>query len=231
MLKLVAHNIYEGGDLPPFPTNIFYEFWLAGDGVYLRAKRAGLEVLLAVAYCEVRGLSDLQPFVRLDYPRIPRELVARSLELARQAKNEWNRPLEKLFHFSFDEKAGRWRPEVPAQIQTAGSVIPVVSDAGSSYERAILELHSHHSMAAFFSTVDDEDESRSFRLFAVIGRIFQKAEIRIRVGVFGYFWEIDPELVLEMPEGLHGCSEIEAEAGETGNDYFKEVYDDFDTRA
>jgi PRTRC genetic system protein A len=226
MFKLVTHNIYEGGELPPFPSSVFYEFWLAGGGVYLRAKRTGLEVLMAVSRCEVRGLSDLQPFVKLDYPPIPRDLIARTLEISRQAKNEGNMPLEKLFHLSFDESAGRWRLEVPVQAQTAGSVKSVDSGAGSSYERAIFELHSHHSMPAFFSATDDMDEARSFRLFAVIGRIFQRAEIRVRVGLFGYFWQIDPKLVLEMPEGLHDCSEIEAEVA--GYDYFKEDCDDFD---
>ncbi|HEX2913717.1 MAG TPA: Mov34/MPN/PAD-1 family protein [Chloroflexia bacterium] len=228
MLKLVTHNIYEGGELPPFPSNVFYEFWLAEGGVYLRAKRTGLEVLMAVSRCEVRGLSDLQPFVKLEYPPIPQELVAQTLELSRQAKNERNRPVEKLFHLSFDERAWRWRLEVPEQVQTAGSVKPVDSGAGSSYERAVLELHSHHSMSAFFSPTDDMDEARSFRLFAVIGRIFQRAEIRVRVGVFGYFWQIDPELVLEMPAGLHDSSKLEDE--ETRYDFFKEVYYD-STRA
>lgn len=227
MTNLVSHYIYMGGELPPFPSNIFYEFWLAGGGVYLRAKRTGLEVLMPIADCEVRGLPDLHPFVRLDYPSIPRELLARALEIARQAKNEWNRPIEKLFHLSFDERAGHWRLEVPAQIQTAGSVIPVVSETGSSYERAILELHSHNVMAAFFSAVDDEDEARSFRLFGVIGRIFQKPEIRLRVGVFGYFWEINPDLVLEMPQELHDCFRLEAEIEITENDYFREDYDEF----
>jgi PRTRC genetic system protein A len=220
MLKLVTHNIYIGGELPPFPSNIFYEFWLASGGVYLRAKRTGLEVLMSVARCEVRGLPHLQPFVKLDYPPVPRELIARTLELSRQAKNERNRPVEKLFHLSFDERAGCWLLEVPLQVQTAGSVKPVDSGAGSSYERAILELHSHHAMSAFFSATDDLDEARSFRLFAVIGRIFQRAEIRVRVGVFGYFWQIDPNLVLEMPEGLYDSSKLEDE--ETGYDFFKE---------
>jgi hypothetical protein len=73
-----------------------------------------------------------------------------------------------------------------------------------------VEAHSHHAMPAFFSIADNRDEARSFRLFAVIGRIFKKCEIRLRVGVFGYFWDIDPGLVFDMPQELQKSPEAEA---------------------
>ncbi len=217
MFKLVTHNIYEGGILPPVSSNVFYEFWLAGNGVYFRAKRTGLEVLMPIARCQVRGLSDLQPYLKLDYPPVPGELVSQILELSRQAKDEQGQSLEKLFHLSFDEDTGRWRLEVPSQVQTAHSVRPLESGPGSSYERAFLELHSHAALPAFFSTTDDRDEARSFRLFAVIGHIFQRCEIRVRVGVFGYFWQLKPRLVLEIPGCWQDCSNSEAEIA--GYDY------------
>lgn len=199
MLKLATYNVYEGGALPPFPSSLFYEYWLAGDGVYLRAKRTGLEILMPLSPCEIRGLPSLQPFVRLDYPTVPLELYNRILDLSRQAKDNTGQSLEKLFHLSFNEAAWQWQLDVPHQWQTVGSVKPVDSGAGSSYESAFIELHSHHAMAAFFSATDDRDEARSFRLFAVIGRIFKKVEIQVRVGVFGYFWQVDPASIFEMP--------------------------------
>jgi hypothetical protein len=78
-------------------------------------------------------------------------------------------------------------------------------------------LHSHGAYPAFFSATDDRDEAHSFRLFAVIGHTFQKPQIRLRAGIFGYFWEIDPKLVLEIPEGCQSCSNSEAEIA--GYDY------------
>ncbi len=208
MLKLASHNIYEGGSLPPFRAGVLYEYWLAAGGVYLRAKRAGMEVLLPVAAGEIRGLPRLDPYLRLDYPPVPWPQVIKMVDLARQALDTYGQPLEKLFHLSFDgEETWSWRLEVPAQVQTAGSVRPLSSGAGSSYERAILELHSHHSLAAFFSDTDDRDEARSFRLFAVLGRIFDsRPEIRVRVGVFGYFWQVEARQVLDIPEWLHDCA-------------------------
>jgi PRTRC genetic system protein A len=201
MVKLVIHNIFEGRDMPPISRTVLYEYWLAGNGLFLRAKRTGLEVVLPLVHYQVKGLADLPPYLKLDYPPVPKMLVSRMLELARQAKNEQGPPLEQLFHLSYDEPACQWRLEVPAQVQTSGSVQPVESGVGSSYERAILELHSHHGLSAYFSTTDDRDEARSFRLFAVIGRIFDQPEIRVRVGVFGHFWEVSATTVLEIPEG------------------------------
>jgi hypothetical protein len=216
MLKLSTYNIYQGGELPPFAPNRLYEYWLAGAGVYLRAKRTGLEVVMPIAWCEVRGLASLAPYLKLDYPPVPLTMVNQMLEFSRRAKDAQGQPLEQLFHLSlslslslsYDARigAGGWRLEIPPQQRTAHSVKPLASGAGSSYERAILELHSHHVLSAYFSTADDRDEARSFRLFAVIGHIFDKPEIRLRVGVFGYFWQIPARFVFEIPEWLHDCN-------------------------
>ncbi|HEX2909886.1 MAG TPA: Mov34/MPN/PAD-1 family protein [Chloroflexia bacterium] len=205
MSKLVTYNIFEGGNMPPIGPTVLYEYWLAGNGLYLRAKRIGMEVLMPLAQYQVRGLPDLDPYLRMDYPPVPQELTLQMIELSRKARDAQNLPLEKLFHFSYSDAASSWQLEIPAQIQTNSSVKPVQSGTGSSYERAILEIHSHHTMRAFFSMTDNRDEARSFRLFGVIGRIFEQGEIRLRVGVFGHFWEVAASTVLELPQGVQDC--------------------------
>ncbi|MCA9947692.1 MAG: Mov34/MPN/PAD-1 family protein, partial [Anaerolineales bacterium] len=50
----------------------------------------------------------------------------------------------------------------------------------------LCDLHSHGHMSAFFSQTDDADE-QSARLFAVIGKLDTEPEIRLRVGVYGYW--------------------------------------------
>lgn len=206
MSKLVTHNIFEGEDMPPIPPTVLYEYWLAGNGLYLRAKRTGLEVLMPLTQYEVRGLPNLDPYLKLAYPPVPEELVVQTVELSRKARDIKGQPLEKLFHFSYNEDLSNWQLEVPAQVQTGSSVKSLESGTGSSYERAVLELHSHHSMRAFFSTTDNRDEARAFRLFGVIGRIFEHCEIRLRIGVFGHFWEVAANTVLELPQGLCDCT-------------------------
>ena len=74
------------------------------------------------------------------------------------------------------------------------------------YERVVIEIHSHHAMPARFSGTDDADET-GFRVYGVIGRLPEQPEIRLRVGVYGYFWEVPASWALELPDGLRDCNE------------------------
>jgi hypothetical protein len=58
--------------------------------------------------------------------------------------------------------------------------------AGSSEPAILCDLHSHGNMRSFWSSTDDADE-QSARLFAVIGRLDTQPEIRLRVGLYGYW--------------------------------------------
>jgi len=58
----------------------------------------------------------------------------------------------------------------------------------------ILDLHSHCEMGAFFSATDNRDE-QGFRLYAVLGRIFTRPEMALRVGVYGDFWTVPVGMV------------------------------------
>jgi hypothetical protein len=56
-----------------------------------------------------------------------------------------------------------------------------------------------------FSETDDKDES-GFRLYGVIGNLHQAPKIRLRVGCYGYFWEIPASWALKLPRGLMDCN-------------------------
>ena len=63
------------------------------------------------------------------------------------------------------------------------------------------DIHSHNSMKAVFSAIDDQDE-RGTRLYLVIGhleRFFPEISARISCG--GSFVPIEPSLVLEGLDG------------------------------
>ena len=57
-----------------------------------------------------------------------------------------------------------------------------VADADS----IICDLHSHGNMCAFFSQTDNADVQGA-RLYAVIGKLDSDPEMRLRVGVYGYW--------------------------------------------
>lgn len=70
----------------------------------------------------------------------------------------------------------------PPQRTTGVSVIAV----GGNDLAILCDLHSHGNMRAFWSSTDDADE-QSARIFVVVGKLGTEPEIRLRVGVYGYW--------------------------------------------
>jgi hypothetical protein len=145
-------------------------------------------------------------------PRVPAALVARMFEKSVAVCTDAGKSVEALFHLWWDGE--RWRVEFPEQIADEWNVRPVHSGEGTSTARALIELHSHHHMAAFFSAEDDADEENGFRLYAVIGDIFSRPAIRVRVGLHGYFCEVEAAEIFELPEGVRDACRMGTPEGE-----------------
>lgn len=193
---------YQITGAPPAKRGINFDYVLAGNGLFLRGEREGLSVCFPVSNHEVRGLPELSPSFEMKHDLVPVELVEAMLVLAMHYGKQG---LETLCHFTLDE-AGCWELQNPEQMRKAGSCRPLDDGPGSAYERAFIEAHSHHSMRAYFSGMDDRDET-GFRIYAVLGEIFKRPKIRVRVGVYGLFWQIPASWVFELPEGLEDCME------------------------
>ena len=62
----------------------------------------------------------------------------------------------------------------------------------------VLDIHSHASMAAFFSGGDDADEQRAERFYGVVGKLDKDVpEWKFRLRINGGFVDINPTLILE----------------------------------
>jgi len=83
------------------------------------------------------------------------------------------------------------------------------SGAGAQAHQTLVEAHSHHAMDAYFSATDDADE-QGFRLYVVLGRIFTQPCVRVRVGVYGYFFAIPATLLFELPPSIVDASGLSA---------------------
>lgn len=191
MLKLIQHHVVRDyGALPEIP-DCLYAYLLAGNGVFLNAKRPGLEVLIPVSLARIVGLPALTPYVRLAQ-RIPKCLLLHALKLSLNQL-----PNEILFWFNSKQY---WTMQVPRQIACPSSVIPMESldEMGTS---ALVDLHSHALLPPFFSTADNKDE-QGFRIYAVIGQIDKSPGIRVRVGVYGNYFDLPASTVFEMPEEI-----------------------------
>jgi PRTRC genetic system protein A len=160
---------------------LFYDYVLAGNGLFVRARSPLLEATVNIAPAEVRGLSPLEERVRLPRGKIPRSLYELALSILLG-----DRYHERYLAVTWE---GEYRLRVPPQDRDS---------CGVEYEvlpNTVLDIHSHGTMSAFFSATDDRDE-QGLRLYMVVGRLDTLLpEVEIRVGVYGYFAQVKREEV------------------------------------
>lgn len=166
------------------------EYLVGSNGVFARASRPGIAVLMPVSRHEqpLKGLAKIDPHLTVS-PSVPEALLLEMWRLSCQSCTDAEQSMELLFHLLWVE--GQWQLIVPEQVQESTSCRPLHTDRDSSTNRAAIEIHSHGRMAAFFSTVDDQDESSGFRLYGVLGKVRSvHPEIMLRVGLFGHCWHV-----------------------------------------
>lgn len=180
----------ESEPLPPI-GDVMYQYVVAGDGLFIRAENSRLIALVQIAPAQLNGLADLAPIAELKVERVPGIWLRSILASARR-----HMPNEAMYQFHYGGETHKaithtWRCSSPGQI---------VSPTGLSYDddgEAVIDLHSHNSMPAFFSATDDADE-QGLRFYAVIGRIeTDTPEIRVRVGVYGHHLAVPADLVFD----------------------------------
>jgi PRTRC genetic system protein A len=190
-----------------------FDYILGADGLFLHAKREELEVCFPIAPAEVRGLGELFETFAFNLPKVPENVVDEILHISLSYAQHSMESLFWLRHSPLNPYDNGWLLEEPAQTRSAGSCRPHDGQE-DLYDRVIIEIHSHHGMRPEFSRTDDADE-RGFRLYGVVGNLPEKPQIRMRVGVYGYFWEIPATWALQLPEGLADCipdpEEVEVE--------------------
>lgn len=218
-VRIAAHHFApRDKPLPPIDDSLWLDYVVGAGGVYARGRRAGLEVCMPVASARVRGLGPVEPYVEWGFPRIPARFLGLMLAVSRQRCA--SQPAETLFHLSWScirpapadahssaLAAGEgWLLEFPEQLATHDRVRPLHQGRDNSEARAVIEVHTHPYDEARFSEVDDADEGGlSFRVYAVLGRLFDRPEVRCRVGLFGHFMEWGAREFFELPAGVTDC--------------------------
>jgi len=153
-----------------------------------------------VSGCEL--LSEVQAGFIPALPRIPSDLMMQILAFFRHFVQNGTEN-EALLNIYWDKENQEFIVDAPEQVVTKISVDSQLSEKFAS-ERYIhyMDIHSHNTMSAFFSPVDNHDE-RATRLYTVVGRLDKcMPEVRTRISNGGKFLEIDPSEVFEFT----GCS-------------------------
>jgi len=205
---LVEHWIYRGVERPL--TARAYEYVLAGNGVWKRARSRHIVASVPVALARVAGLPDLEVEVAIMPGRIPGRLLMPILADARRhalGGREWMYQIRLVQTL----EGLRWRVASPGQRSSGAQIEYQTSEGGGV---VVCDVHSHHGMRAFFSGTDDRDEA-GFRFYAVIGRVLARPEISLRLGMYGDFFYV-PACTLFTDPGPF-ADVYHEEWGENGN--------------
>jgi hypothetical protein len=159
---------------------VFYDYTLAADGLYLRAKNPQLAVTVCVAPQVVRGLAPLKEEIQLLHGKIPLYFLNLALSILCLKPD-----IEQYLAVTWQ---GNYSLNIPPQLQTAGSVMY------ETLHGTVLDIHSHvGGVPAHFSSIDNRDE-QGLCLYAVVGDLRNLCPtIELRLGIYGYFMPLGKE--------------------------------------
>lgn len=183
-------NLLESG-LQPF--NI-----VAGqDGRLYEVRQSELGTIIVPAV-NLRMLEEIPQGFQFNLPKIPGELLSQSISFFRDyCSNEVE--LEVMVSFYYHPKTQDYIVDCPKQKVSKGRIDFEELNYQNEGFIEVLQLHSHNSMRAYFSEVDNTDEKR-FLLYGVVGELDQECpSMRVRAGFNGYFFDLPLEYVFQNP--------------------------------
>lgn len=131
-------------------------------------------------------------------PLIPQYILRQIISFFRCYMKE-REEFEALAHILWDKVQDEFVIRIPKQEVSKDRIHADLSDDAPLADHYIhyADIHSHNSMAAKFSVIDDRDEQAT-RLYIVLGRLDQFfPEISVRMSCGGVFQPLNPAAVLE----------------------------------
>ncbi|MCM3619715.1 Mov34/MPN/PAD-1 family protein [Sutcliffiella horikoshii] len=168
--------------------------------VYLKKKN----MIIAVPKAKKKGLSDSESsFSSL---KIPFSILSDFISLAKEYSERYGVELHADIYINV--KTREFFMDIPTQLVSRYLVQPV-EEAYSIAERLmdipfkkVMEIHSHHTMAAIPSSIDNESERCPGILYAIVGRVdqfFPELTLRVFDPIADQHRKIHPNVVFENP--------------------------------
>jgi proteasome lid subunit RPN8/RPN11 len=202
---LVGHRV-AASENDPLDAALF-EYLLAGNGLFVRAKRREFAVALPLSTQKISGLQKVPIGISWAKPRIPASFWQAILRHAQQTHTSSNFK-EEVYLIYWDRALSEWQLRASGRENNWASTI--ADDTLPEYAECCIELHTHPPGALSFSRADDRDELGKFRIFAILVDVHDKPKIRFRCGVYDHLVPIPALWVGEMPEGIIDLNEIDA---------------------
>lgn len=203
--KLVGHRIAAREN--DMIDAALFEYLLAGNGLFVRAKRSEFAVSLPLSLQKISGLPNGAIGVSWTKPRIPASLWHAILRHSRQTHTSLSF-IEEVYLIYWHKLLNIWQWRASGRESNWASTI--ADDTLPEYAECCIELHTHPPGALNFSRADDADELGKFRIFAILIDVHDKPKIRFRCGVYDHLIPIPAAWVGEMPEGIIDLNEIDA---------------------
>lgn len=146
---------------------------------------------------ERNRLDQCQEGFKLSLPKIPEHLM---LQLLSFFADYSDLEVEVMGVFYWDRTNKKYLVDVPHQKVNKESIDPSYTEFRPDLIR-VAEIHSHNTMRAYFSTIDNNDEVGTM-LYGVIGQMIKgdgviRFDIKTRAGVAGKFLPLLPSVWID----------------------------------
>ena len=168
-----------------------------GDGQVYEMRKTELGEFIAPRN-NVTDLTEVRAGFTPALPLVPIGVLAQIISFFR-CYMSGGEQFEAMAHIYWDKREERFVVRVPKQSVTKAHIDADLSQDDLPEDRYLhyIDIHSHNSMEAKFSPVDDDDEQAT-RIYIVVGRLDKFfPDITVRMSCGGAYLELLPGCVLE----------------------------------
>ena len=173
-----------------------------GDGRVYELRKNELGEFIAPKDCVIDLPTVVAGFTPA-LPLVPMELLAQIISFFRCCMSG-PEEFEALAHIFWDKQEEKFVAHIPKQRVTKAHIDADLTQEELPEDRYLhyIDIHSHNSMEAKFSRVDDEDE-RATRIYIVVGRLDKFfPDVTVRMSCGGTYLTLPPGCVLESFGGV-----------------------------
>lgn len=172
----------------------------SSDGRVYQMRKTPVGIFTAQAG-KLPEFPEIKPGFQMGLPKIPMHLLMLIWDFFAKLSEHYE--LEALVHILYDTHAGEYTVRVPKQKLTHVSVDSEQDEAYPEHMIHVMDIHSHNTMPAKFSPVDDADEKPT-RLYAVMGMLHKAfPDICVRANCAGHYISVDPVDVFDTKATNH----------------------------
>jgi PRTRC genetic system protein A len=211
--KLALQKMIIGHYVEKVPKNCKKKlcYIMQGDGVWeIRRNKLGTFTTHVVDY-EIPGLtSDIEEGWELEVPLIPADFLVKIVTFFKKINTLYDS--EVFLQIFYDFKDCEYIIHCPKQRISGASVRYDNDDTMQDINKVlVLEIHSHNTMGAFFSSTDDADE-KGDRFFGVVGRIDKFfPEIKLRLSAGGVKSDVEVDELFDIENDVYHTDNYPAE--------------------